>query len=303
MSLHISTEVEAALRAGKPVVALESAVITHGLPRPHNLDIARRLERIVREHGAVPATVAVLQGQARVGLGDDDLIRLAESPRPRKVSLRDIAACAVQGEDGGTTVAATMHLAHQAGIRVFATGGIGGVHRGQPFDISADLPMLARTPMVVVCSGAKSILDLPLTLEWLETHGVPVVGYQTERFPAFYCRDSGLPVDLRVDTPEALGDFVRAHWDAGLSTAVLVGVPIPEEDALPADLVEDAIARALADAEREGVRGKAITPYLLAHVARITEGRSLSANLALLAHNAEVGARLAVCLATRQCFT
>lgn len=297
MNIHISSEVKAALRAGTPVVALESAVITHGLPRPLNLDTARRLERIVREHGAIPATVAVLRGRACVGLHDEELIRLAESPRPRKVSLRDLAACAVRGEDGGTTVAATMHLAHQAGIRVFATGGIGGVHRGQPFDVSADLPALASIPVAVICSGAKSILDLPLTLEWLETHGVPVVGYQADRFPAFYCRDSGLPVDIRADTPEALGAFARAHWDAGLQTAVLVCVPVPDDAALPTALVEEAIAQALAEAEREGVRGKAITPYLLARVARITEGRSLSANLALLARNAEVGARLAVCLA------
>lgn len=297
MNIHISSEVEAALRVGTPVVALESAVITHGLPRPQNLDTARRLERIVREHGAIPATVGVLGGKPYVGLSDEEIVRLAESPRPRKVSLRDLAACAVRGEDGGTTVAATMHLAHQAGIRVFATGGIGGVHRGQPFDISADLPALASIPMAVVCSGAKSILDLPLTLEWLETHGVPVVGYQADRFPAFYCRDSGLPVDIRADTPEVLGAFARAHWDAGLQTAVLVCVPVPDDAALPAALVEEAIARALAEAEREGVRGKAITPYLLARVARITEGRSLSANLALLARNAEVGARLAVRLA------
>lgn len=297
MNLHISTEVEAAIGAGQPVVALESAVITHGLPRPHNLDIARRLERIVREQGAIPATVAVLAGRAQVGLRDDELARLAESPRPRKVSLRDIAACVVLGEDGGTTVAATMHLAYGAGIRVFVTGGIGGVHRGQPFDVSADLPALARMPMIVVCSGAKSILDLPLTLEWLETHGVPVVGYGTDRFPAFYCRDSDLPVDIRVDTPEALSGFVRAHWDAGLQTAVLVGVPVPEDAALPDAVVEEAITRALAEAEREGVSGKAITPYLLARVAESTEGRSLAANLALLARNAEVGARLAVRLA------
>ncbi|GAB4506400.1 MAG: pseudouridine-5'-phosphate glycosidase [Anaerolineales bacterium] len=297
MNIQVPPEVQAALRAGKPVVALESAVITHGLPRPQNLETARHLERIVREHGAIPATVAVLGGKPCVGLGDDELVRLAESPRPRKVSLRDLAACAVGGEDGGTTVAATMHLAHGAGVRVFATGGIGGVHRGQPFDVSADLPALARIPMAVVCSGAKSILDLPLTLEWLETYGVPVVGYQTDRFPAFYCRDSGLPVDIRVETPEALCAFARAHWEAGLPTAVLVGVPVPDDAALPDALVEGAIARALAEAEREGVRGKAITPYLLARVAQMTEGRSLGANLALLARNAEVGARLAVCLA------
>ncbi|MBC7258473.1 MAG: pseudouridine-5'-phosphate glycosidase [Chloroflexi bacterium] len=297
MNIQIYSEVQAALRAGQPVVALESAVITHGLPRPQNLDTARRLERVVRERGATPATVAVVDGRLCVGLADEELARLAQSPRPRKVSLRDLAACAVQGEDGGTTVAATMHLAHQAGIGVFATGGIGGVHRGQPFDVSADLPMLARMPMAVVCSGAKSILDLPLTLEWLETHGVPVVGYQTNRFPAFYCRDSGLEVDIRVDTPEALRDFIRAHWGAGLHTAVLVGVPVPEDAALPGPLVEEAIAQALADAERDGIRGKALTPYLLARLSRITEGRSLRANLALLERNAEIAARLAVCMA------
>jgi len=296
MNIHILPDVQTALRHNQAVVALESALITHGMPYPQNLEIARQMESAVCEAGALPATIAVIGGEVRVGLADDELEHLAQCPRPRKVSLRDLAASIVNDEDGGTTVAATAHIAHGAGIRVFVTGGIGGVHRGQPFDISADLPVLASTPIAVVCSGAKSILDLPLTMEWLETHGVPVVGYQTDEFPAFFSRGSGLPVDFCAETVEQVADFARAHWEAGLRSAVLVGVPVPEEAAVPAELAEEAIRRALADAEREGIHGKAITPYLLGRTAELSEGQTRRANLALLLHNAEVGAQLAVAM-------
>lgn len=299
MNIHIYGPVEAALRAGSPVVALESAVVTHGLPYPRNLELAQEMERIVEDMGATPATIALIGGQIRVGLGAEDLIHLAESSHPRKVSLRDLAACVVGGEDGGTTVAATAVIAQRAGILVFVTGGIGGVHRGQPFDISADLPVLASTPIAVVCSGAKSILDLPSTLEWLETHGVPVVGYRTDQFPAFYSRRSGLPVDFRAERVSQVAAFARAHWDLGLESAVVVGVPVPEESAIPQDIAEDAIRRALADAERDGIHGKAATPYLLSRMAQLTGGSSMAANLALLTHNAHVGTELAMSLSQR----
>ena len=281
------------------MVALESALITHGLPHPANLKAARDMEARVRAGGAVPATIGVVEGRVVVGLGSGEIERLAESREARKVSLRDMAACAASGADGGTTVAATAHVAHLAGIRVFATGGIGGVHRGQPFDVSADLPVLARTPLVVVCAGAKSILDLPLTLEWLETHGVPVVGYQTDQFPAFFTRESGLPVDFHADSVEQIADLARAHWGLGMESAVLVGVPPPRDAALPRQVVEEAIGAAVKSAEREGVQGKALTPYLLRHLAESTRGGTLLANLALLLQNAEVAARLAVVMARR----
>lgn len=279
------------------MVALESALITHGLPRPANLKAARDIEARVRDWGAVPATIGVVEGRVVVGLDPGEMEGLAESREARKVSLRDMAACAASGADGGTTVAATAHVARLAGIRVFATGGIGGVHRGQPFDVSADLPVLAHTPLVVVCAGAKSILDLPLTLEWLETHGVPVVGYQTDQFPAFFTRESGLPVDFRADSVEQIADLARVHWRLGMESAVLVGVPPPKDAALPRQDVEEAIETAVESAEREGVRGKALTPYLLRYLAESTQGRTLSANLALLLRNAEVAARLAVVMA------
>jgi pseudouridine-5'-phosphate glycosidase len=295
--IHTLPELATAIRNGSPVVALESALITHGLPYPQNLEVAQELEGIIRSAGAVPATVALLNRKVHIGLSAAELRRLAQSPRPRKVSLRDLAACILDGEDGGTTVAATAHLARHAGIEVFATGGIGGVHRGQPFDVSADLPLLASTPIAVVCAGAKSILDLPLTLEWLETHGVPVVGFQTTQFPAFYSRESGLPVDFRAETADEVAAFARAHWGLGLRSAVLVGVPIAAEAGIAHDAVEGAIRQALADAERDGIHGKAITPYLLARVSQLTEGESLQANLALLRRNAQVGAELAVSLA------
>ena len=291
--LHVQPEVRSALDAGQPVVALESTLIAHGLPRPINLQVARRLEAVVREAGAIPATIAVFGGDVRVGLDDATLEVLAGAPDVRKVSRRDLPIVVAQRGHGATTVAATMWVAAQAGIRVFATGGIGGVHRGLPFDVSADLPELARTPVVVVCAGAKAILDLPLTLEWLETHGVPVIGYQCDEFPAFYSRRSGLPVDARADTAEQAAAIVNAKWRLGLEGGALVGVPVPAELEMDASLAEAAIQAALREAEVQGLRGQAVTPFLLARVSELTGGESRRANIALLENNARVAAALA----------
>jgi len=293
---RVLPEVQIALDAGRPVVALESTLIAHGLPRPVNLEVARKLETTAREAGATPATIAIVGGEIRVGLDDASLEYLANASSVRKVSRRDAPIVVAQKGDGATTVAATMWVAAQAGIRVFATGGIGGVHRGQPFDVSADLPELARTPVVVVCAGAKAILDLPLTLEWLETHGVPVIGYRCDEFPAFYTRRSGLPVDARVDTPEEAAAIVGAKWRLGIEGGVLVVVPVPADLELDAAAGEAAIQAALAEAERNGVRGKAITPFLLERVSRLTGGESLRANVALLENNARVAAELATAM-------
>jgi pseudouridine-5'-phosphate glycosidase len=294
--LIIHPEVQAALDAGRPVVALESTLITHGLPRPHNLEVARVLEATVREAGAVPATIAILGGQITVGLTDEQLAYLAEAENVRKCSRRDLPIAVGRGEDGATTVAGTMIVAHMAGIRVFATGGIGGVHRGHPFDVSADLLELGRTPVTVVCAGAKAILDLPLTLEVLETQGVAVIGYGTEEFPAFYARSSGLPIDVRCDTPQEVAAIVRAREDLNLTGGTLVAVPIPFGDELPAAEAEPAIATALAEAEAQGIKGKAVTPFLLARVSELTGEASLRANVALLLNNAQVAAAIAVAL-------
>jgi pseudouridine-5'-phosphate glycosidase len=251
------------------------------------------MQAAVREEGALAATVAVLEGEARVGLTGDELTQLASDRAARKVSLRDLPIVLAQGGSGGTTVAATMHLAHRAGIRVFATGGIGGVHRGHPEDVSADLPALASIPIIVVCAGAKAILDLPRTLEYLETHGVPVIGYGTEEFPAFYSRHSGLGVDTRVETPEEVAQMAQARTELGLPTALLVCVPVPEADELPACEAETAIAQAVGEADAAGVSGKALTPFLLARLVELTGGRARRANEALLLNNARVAARIA----------
>jgi pseudouridine-5'-phosphate glycosidase len=278
------------------VVALESTLITHGLPRPKNLEVARALEATVRQSGAVPATIAILRGQITVGLTDEQLVYLAESDNVRKCSRRDLPLAIGRGEDGATTVAGTMIVAHMAGIRVFATGGIGGVHRGHPFDVSADLLELGRTPVTVVCAGAKAILDLPLTLEVLETQGVSVIGYGTDEFPAFYTRSSGLPVDARCDTPEEVVAVVRARDELSLAAGTLVAVPLPLNDELPADQAETAIARALAEAEAQGIKGKAVTPFLLVRVSELTGKTSLRANVALLLNNARVASAIAAAL-------
>ena len=291
--LAIRPEVQNALNANSPVVALESALISHGLSYPLNLETARSLEQAVRENGAVPATIAIIEGKIRVGLTVGELQRLATQKGVRKVSRRDLPIAVARGEDGATTVAATMYVAALAGIEVVATGGIGGVHRGQPADVSADLPELAQTRVAVVCSGAKSILDLPLTLEWLETHGVPILGYQTDEFPAFYSRQSGLPVDARVDTPEEAASIIRAKWELGLEGGVLVTAPVPEKAELPRELAEEAIERALAAAQEQGITGKALTPFLLSRIAQSTEGASVEANITFLKNNAAVAARIA----------
>ncbi len=295
--LYVAPEVRTALQSGKPVVALESTVISHGLPRPANLETARRCESAIREEGAVPATVGIIKGKIVVGLNDVELETLALSEGVRKVSRRDFAIAVVREEYGATTVAGTMIAAHMAGIRLFATGGIGGVHRGDAGDISADLPELAHTPVAVVCAGAKSILDLPRTLEWLETAGVPVIGYQTDTFPAFYSVSSGLPVDARVDTPAEAASILHLQWSLGFESGVLLAVPPPEALALPAHEMESVIEQALLAAEREGIRGKAITPFVLARVSELTAGRSLAVNTALLEKNARVAAQIAVELA------
>jgi len=294
--LRIKPEVTQTLADGAPVVALESALVTHGFAPPANLDVARRMEVAVREEGALPATIAVLEGKPRVGLSDEELARLAalaSDRAARKISLRDLPLVLAQSASGGTTVAATMHLAHRAGICVFATGGIGGVHRGHLEDISADLTALASIPIVVVCAGAKAILDLPRTLEYLETHGVPVIGYGTDEFPAFYSRRSGLGVDARVETPGEVARMMQAREALGLSAALLVCVPIPEADELPASEAEAAIAQAVEEAEAASISGKNLTPFLLARMVELTGGRARRANEALLLNNARVAARTA----------
>lgn len=295
--LDLHPEVRSALSDGTPVVALESTIVAHGMPWPHNLDTARRVEAEVRRHGAVPATIAILGGRLKAGLSDEELQTLARrGPAVAKASRRDLGALVARGADGATTVAATMIVAALAGIRVFATGGIGGVHRGaeSSFDISADLLELARTPVAVVCAGAKSILDLGLTLEVLETHGVPVIGYGTDALPAFYVRDSGHRLEIRADTPLEVARTMRAHWSLGLGSGLVVANPIPAEHAMPARRVDQAIAQALDEARARGVKGKASTPFLLARVAELTGGDSLAANIALVLNNAALAARVAV---------
>jgi pseudouridine-5'-phosphate glycosidase len=296
--IQVASKVRQALAERTPVVALESALVTHGFAHPANLDIAQRMQMAVHEERAVPATVAVIAGKPRVGLSDEELARLAADRAARKVSLRDLPIVISQEANGGTTVAATMYLAHRAGINVFATGGIGGVHRGHPEDVSADLLALASIPIIVVCAGAKAILDLPRTLEYLETRGVPVIGYGTDEFPAFYSRRSGLSVDARVDTPVKVAHVVRAWEGLSLSTALLVCVPVPESTELPSSEAEAAIAQAVEEAEAADVSGKALTPFLLARLVELTGGRSRHANEALLLNNARVAARIARALTT-----
>ena len=292
----ISQPILQAIDLNLPLVALESAVITHGLPRPENLNLARALEADVRAKGANPATVALLDGKVRVGLTETELERLANMDGTRKISLRDFGIALAEGLSGGTTVAATSFVASRIGIRVFATGGIGGVHRGAPFDVSADLPQLGKTPIMIVCAGAKSILDLPATREVLETQGVTILGYQTDEIPAFYTRSSGLPVDYRVESPEEAADIAMNSWEAGIQSAVLLVVPPPEATAMPGDVVEKVINEALAEAEEKGIHGAATTPFLLQRVSELTGGESLRANIDLLRNNASVAAQVAVAM-------
>ncbi|MEA3352111.1 MAG: pseudouridine-5'-phosphate glycosidase [Chloroflexota bacterium] len=293
---HFSPEVSRAKHLNAPIVALETTVLTHGLPYPQNMELAQAMESEVQTEGATPATIGILDGVIRVGMNQEQLERLVAVENPRKISRRDFAPAIAKSDSGGTTVAGTLIVAHAAGIRTFATGGIGGVHRQPAFDISADLPQLSRTPVVVTCAGAKAILDLPATLEYLETLGVPVVGYQTDEFPAFYSRASGLPVSTRADSPQEVAEIARAHWDLGLDSAVLVVVPPPEDVALPVDAVSGAIEQALDEAQEQGVRGQKVTPFLLARVSELTGHASLRANLGLLHNNARVAARIAVAI-------
>lgn len=278
------------------VVALESTVIAHGLPRPANLETAQRLEQIVRAAGAVPATVGILAGKLKVGLGAEEVQRLAEEGNIRKVSTRDLPIAVAEGWDGATTVATTCWIAHRAGIKVFATGGTGGVHRGALPDVSADLPELARTPIVVVCSGAKIVLDLPATREWLETHGVTVVGYQCDEFPAFYSRRSGLPVDTRANSPAQVAALFQAQRGLGIDSALLVTVPVPEDFEVPQPQLQTVLDQALESAERDGIGGRELTPFLLSQMARRSHGSTLRANIALLENNARVAAEIAFAL-------
>ncbi|MBI5353877.1 MAG: pseudouridine-5'-phosphate glycosidase [Chloroflexi bacterium] len=293
-NLTLSPEIARALNFGTPVVALESTVITHGLPQPQNLELARDMEQQVRDQGAIPATVALLDGEIRIGLSDEELVRLAdaESDSTLKVSHRDFATAILKKKNGGTTVAGTMFAAQMAGIKVFATGGIGGVHKESAFDISTDLRALAEIPMIVVCAGAKAILDLPATLEYLETMGVPVVGYQTDEFPAFYSRESGLNVSVRLDSPKEIADFAEAHWKLGMRSAILVTNPVPETEAIPKSEMEPMILKASAEAIVQGIHGQKLTPFLLSRISQLTEGRSLRTNLALLLNNARLAAKI-----------
>ena len=290
---RINAPVTQALEAGRPLVALESTVLTHGLPYPQNLELARQMEAEVTAHGAQPATIAVLDGQVVIGATAEQLAWLVMAPGLHKISSRDLSAAISLRWSGGTTVAGTMVAAHRAGIRVFATGGIGGVHREAPFDISADLPQLAATPLIVVCAGAKAILDIPATLEYLETAAVPVVGYRTDEFPAFYSRESGLPVSARADSPGEIAALAWSHWSLGMHGSVLVVNPPPIEAALPVENVEGASRLALLDAHQANITGQNVTPFLLERVNQLTGGASMQANLALLLNNARLAAEIA----------
>ena len=298
--LDVAPEVSAALQQGKPVVALESTIISHGMPYPKNVETALLVEQTIRENGAVPATIAVIGGRLKAGLSRDEIEYLGKTGRGvAKASRRDLPALVARKADGATTVATTMIIANMAGIRIFATGGIGGVHRGAEttMDISADLEELAHTPVMVVCAGAKSILDLGLTLEYLETKGVPVIGYGTDELPAFYTRRSGFGVDYRVDSPEELAAFYAAQRGLDYPGGMLVTNPIPEKYAMDKDVIDAAIEQALASAKADGIHGKETTPYLLAKVVELTGGESLESNIQLVLNNAAVAARTAACLA------
>ncbi len=300
MNVILSPEVSAALAAKKPVVALESTIIAHGMAYPANVETALAVEQVVRDHGAVPATIAIISGKLKAGLSREEIERFGqEGPGIMKVSVRDLPFVVGRGLDGATTVAATMRIAAMAGIPVFATGGMGGVHRGagETFDVSADLTEMTRSNVALVTAGAKAILDLPLTLERLETDGVPVVGYRTGEFPAFYSRSSGLKVPMRAEAPEEVATIMRSKWELGLEGAVVVANPIPEADQIPASEIEPVITAALAEADRLGIRGKDVTPFLLAEIVKATKGRSLQANIALVKNNAKVASEIAAAFA------
>lgn len=292
--LSITSEIADAISYNHPVVALESTILSHGMPYPENLEFSKRVEAVVRARGAVPATTAIIDGKLKVGLSDDELEKMCVGTDVGKLSRRDIAVYVAAGKTGATTVASTMIIAKMAGIKVFSTGGIGGVHRGgeSSFDISADLEELSGTQVAVVCAGAKSILDIGLTLEYLETAGVPVIGYQTNYFPAFYSRKSGFEVDFNAETPYQIADIINTQWTLGLKGGIVVANPIPEEFELDQTAVERAIESALAMAKKDSVTGKRITPYLLARIKEITGGESFASNLQLAYNNADLAARI-----------
>lgn len=300
MNLHdyldIQPEVKEALDAGRPVVALESTILSHGMPYPQNLEFGKQVEQVIRDEGAVPATLAIVNGRMKIGLSEEELEIMCKAENVAKVSRRDLPIILAQGATGATTVATTMILAQMAGIRFFATGGIGGVHRGaqETMDISADLQELGHTCVAVICAGAKMILDIGLTLEYLETMGVPVLGLDTDDFPSFYCRKSGFGVDYNAKTPMDAARVAKFKWDMGLDGGILIGNPVPEEYAMDYDEMSAVIDKALASAKADGIRGKATTPYLLAHIVEFTGGRSLATNIQLAYHNARQAARIAV---------
>lgn len=296
MIIKLSSKVSQALSNKQPVVALESTVIAHGLPRPINVETARRMESIVREAGATPATIGIIDGQLIAGLDDDQIQLLAQQKNIHKVSTRDLPLALAQRWNGATTVASTSWIATRAGIKVFATGGIGGVHRGSLPDVSADLPELARTPIIVVCSGAKIVLDLPATREWLETHAVTVIGYECDELPAFYSRRSGLPVDAVANSTTEVAEIFTAQRELGIDSALLVTVPVPSEFEVPADLLQKTLDIALNEAEVNGVGGRELTPFLLSQMAQKSDGATLRANIALLENNARVAAKIAAAL-------
>lgn len=291
--LNIAPDVADAMRNQRPIVALESTVIAHGLPRPQNLQTAHRLQDVIREAGAMPATIAIIDGKPSVGLNDHQINALANGSDIKKISTRDISIAVARGWNGATTVASTIWIAHRAGIKIFATGGIGGIHRGSIPDVSADLPELARTPIIVVCSGAKIVLDLPATREWLETHAVTVVGYQCDELPAFYSRKSGLAIDARVDTAEDVANIYRAQRELQIESALLVVVPVPPQFEVAAEELQIVLTTALEDAEWKGIAGPALTPFLLTQMAERSGGSTLRANIALLENNARVAAEIA----------
>lgn len=296
IDMDISTEVQQALKTGQPVVALESTIISHGMPYPQNLETAHAVENIIREESAVPATIAIMNGRIKIGLSQHELEQFAKHTNQLKVSRRDLPLVLSQKQSGGTTVAATMICAKLAGIAVFVTGGIGGVHREneKTMDISADLMELAQTNVAVICAGIKSILDIPRTLEYLETQGVPVIGYKTEDFPAFYTPASGSLVQSRLDTPEEIAHCMKIKWELGLDGGIVIGNPVQQEDAMDEAIIQQAISAALTDAAEQGIEGKDVTPFLLERINQLTEGKSLKSNIALVCNNARLGAKIAV---------
>ncbi len=302
IDMDISTEVQQALKTGLPIVALESTIISHGMPFPQNLKTALKVEKIIREESAVPATIAILNGRIKIGLSQHELEQFAKQTSQIKVSRRDLPLVISQKQSGGTTVAATMICAKLAGIAVFVTGGIGGVHRESEntMDISADLMELAQTNVAVVCAGIKSILDIPRTLEYLETQGVPVIGYKTEEFPAFYTPSSGSLVQSRLDTPEEIAHCMKIKWKLGLEGGIVIGNPVQEQDAMDASIIQQAISEALRDAAQKQIEGKNVTPFLLERINRLTMGESLKSNISLVCNNAHLGAKIAVAYQTQR---